>query len=68
MASEPSQPKIVFFRRKTAEAGAFLVYVDSTKEKYCTAFNELEEALDFMEEQERDLGTVCSLFQQVPVE
>lgn len=61
--------KVLYFRRRRHRSHSFLVHVVSVKEEYCTAFNDLDEALDFMEDEEaRHPGVDCHLFQWVPTE
>lgn len=64
----PNEPNIVYFRRRKAHVEPILVYVNSHKESYCTPFSGLDEALDFIEEQEQDASIVCHLFQQIPLD
>jgi len=60
--------KIFFFRRKPTQAQPFLVYVEDRGQTYCMPFEELDEALDYMDEKEEDLGASCCLFQQIITE
>jgi len=60
-------PRVIYFRRRKSQAENFLVFVEKGAEEYCCPFEELEEALQFMDEEQKDLAVVCTLFQQLPV-
>ena len=66
--SKSSASSIVYFRKRTSRAAAFLVYVEEASEIYCSSFESLDEALDFMETKEDDLAVACHLFQNLIVE
>lgn len=60
-------PRVIFFRRRKSQAENFLVFVEKGSEEYCCPFEDLEDALNFMEDEEKELSVVCTLFQQLPV-
>jgi len=66
--SKTNAGNIVYFRKRASRAAAFLVYVEEATEIYCSAFENLDEALDFMETKEDDMAVACHLFQNLIVE
>lgn len=48
-----------------------MVYVqkhhsNASREDWCTPFETLDDAIDYIEKEEEDIGTHCQLFQYIP--
>jgi len=61
-------PKIVYFKRPTPSAKAFLVLVERGKDREFSGFSDLDKALQYVDQQEEELSTRCSLYQNIPLE